>query len=99
MKYVIVMWVALLCTAIGHSQTKSISGTISDGTSPLPGVNILVKGTAQGVVSDFDGNFSLDGISDTDTLVFSYLGFVTQEIPVGDRQQFQINMVEDTQSL
>ena len=99
MKYAIVTLVALLSTAFGHAQTKSISGTVFDGSGPLPGVNILVKGTTQGVVSDFDGNFSLEGVSPTDILVFSYLGFVPQEIPVGDRQQFQITMEEDTQAL
>lgn len=99
MKYAIVSWALLLCAAWGHAQTKPISGTVSDSMGPLPGVNILVKGTTQGAVSDFDGNFTLQAVSATDVLVFSYLGFVTQEVPVGDRQTFQVTMVEDTQAL
>src|SRR5690606_17200344 len=99
MKYGIVTLVMLLCTALGYSQNRTISGTVSDTMGPLPGVNVLVKGTTVGVVSDFDGNFTLDGVSDTDLLVFSYLGFVTQEIPVGQQRNVQVVMVEDTQAL
>lgn len=99
MKYGIVIVVAFLCTAFGFSQTRTISGTVSDNTGPIPGVNVLVKGTTQGVVSDFDGNFSLNGVSNSDILVLSYIGYVTQEIPVGDRQDFQIVMEEDLQAL
>src|SRR5690606_29085529 len=99
MKYGIVTLVALLCTAFGFSQTRSISGTVSDNTGPIPGVNVLVKGTTQGVVSDFDGNFSLDGVSNNDVLVLSYIGYITQEIPVGDQQLIHIVMEEDLQAL
>ncbi len=99
MKYGFVTLAMLLCTAFGHSQSRTISGTVSDNMGPLPGVNVLVKGTTVGVVSDFDGNFTLDGVSEDDLLVLSYLGFVTQEIPVGQRQHIQVVMVEDTQAL
>lgn len=99
MKYGIVALVALLCTAFGFSQTRAISGTVSDNTGPIPGVNVLVKGTTQGVVSDFDGNFSMDGVSNNDILVFSYIGFVTQEITVGSRQVIHVIMEEDLQTL
>src|SRR5690606_41415260 len=99
MKYGIVTLVALLCTAFGFSQSKTISGTVSDNTGPIPGVNILIKGTTQGVVSDFDGNFSLDGVSNSDVLVLSYIGFVAQEIPVGNQQVIHVVMEEDLQAL
>ena len=99
MKYGIVALVALLCTAFGFSQTRAISGTVSDNTGPIPGVNVLVKGTTQGVVSDFDGKFNLDGVSNSDVLVLSYIGFVTQEIPVGDQQVIHVVMEEDLQAL
>ena len=101
MKYAIVTFVALLCTAFGFSQTRTISGTVSGSgdTGPIPGANILVKGTTKGVVSDFDGKFSIDGVSDSDILVLSYIGFVTQEIPVGDKQVIHAVMEEDLQAL
>ncbi len=99
MKYGILTIVLLLCTGFGFSQTKTVSGTVSDNTGPIPGVNILVKGTTRGVVSDFDGNFSIDGVSQTDVLVFSYIGFVTQEITVGGRVVINPVLQADFQAL
>ena len=65
---------------------------------PLPGASIVVKGTNNGVTSDFDGNFTLNTTSDA-TLVISYLGFATQEISVGGRENLIINMTPDSASL
>lgn len=89
----------LLCTAYGFSQTKTITGTVSDNTGPMPGVNVLVKGTTNGVVTNFDGEFSIENVSDTDVLVFSYIGFVTQEITVGSQNSVNVVLQEDTQAL
>ncbi len=99
MRYGIVKLLVLLCTAYGFSQTKTITGTVSDNTGPMPGVNVLIKGTANGVVTDFDGEFTIDGVSNTDVLVFSYIGFVTQEIQVGAQDVINIVLQEDTQAL
>jgi len=72
----------MLTASVGIAQEKTITGNVQDsGGLPLPGVNILVKGTSTGTQSDFDGNFSIKS-SVGQTLVFSYVGFVTQEIPV-----------------
>ncbi len=99
MRYAILKLLVLLSTAYGFSQTRTITGTVSDNMGPMPGVNVLVKGTTNGVVTDFDGEFIIDGISDTDILVFSYVGFVPQEIPVGTQNTINITMQEDTQAL
>lgn len=99
MRYGIVKLLVLLCTAYGFSQTKTITGTVSDNTGPMPGVNVLIKGTTNGVVTDFDGMFNIDGVSNSDVLVFSYIGFVTQEIPVGAQDVINIVLQEDTQAL
>ncbi|MEE1961119.1 TonB-dependent receptor [Allomuricauda taeanensis] len=99
MRYGIVKLLVLLCTAYGFSQTKTITGTVSDNTGPMPGVNVLIKGTTNGVVTDFDGMFNIDGVSNSDVLVFSYIGFVTQEIPVGAQDVINIILQEDTQAL
>jgi len=68
---------------------QTVSGNIQEaGTgTPLPGVSVLIKGTAKGVNSDFNGNFTLDDLESTDIIVFSYIGFKTQEITVGDQTQ------------
>lgn len=99
MRYGIVKLLVLLCTAYGFSQTKTITGTVSDNTGPMPGVNVLIKGTTNGVVTDFDGEFIIDGVSNTDVLVFSYIGFVTQEAQVGAQDVINIVLQEDTQAL
>ncbi|GGD88079.1 SusC/RagA family TonB-linked outer membrane protein [Planktosalinus lacus] len=67
---------------ISFAQEKTISGTVTDDIDlPLPGVNIIVKGTNSGTQSDFDGNYSISA-EVGQTLVFSYLGFTTQEVAI-----------------
>lgn len=99
MKYGIVTLITFLYAAFGFSQSRTVSGTVSDNTGPIPGVNVLVKGTTHGVVSDFDGNFSIDGVSNSDVLVFSYVGYVKQEVFVGNQQPIHVKMEEDLQAL
>ena len=77
------------------AQEKTISGIISDNSGlPIPGVNILVKGTTNGTQSDFDGKFSINGKSG-DVLVFSYLGLKTQQVTVGASNTVNVTMLED----
>ncbi len=81
-----------------YGQEKTISGNVSDATESLPGVNILIKGTSTGTVTDFDGNYSLK-VNEGDVLVVSYLGYATQEITVGAQDVIDISLLEDTQQL
>ncbi len=77
----------------------SISGNVSDALGPLPGASIVVKGTATGTTTDFDGNYSLE-VSDEDAiLVFSYVGFTTVEIPVNGQSTINVVLKEDAQAL
>jgi|GEM_PF-2069912 hypothetical protein len=65
----------------------SIEGTVFDeGGNPLPGVSVLIKGTSFGTITDLDGRFVLDNVDNDDVLVFSYMGFLTQEIAVAPRE-------------
>lgn len=86
-----------LVFSIGFAQdSKTIVGTIttsSDGT-PILGANVIVKGTSNGTVSDFDGNYSIEAASN-DVLVFSYLGFQSQEIPVLEQTTIDVALGED----
>lgn len=78
---------------------KTISGTVLDAAGdPLPGATILVKGTTNGTVSDFDGSFSLE-VEDTDVLVFSFTGYATQEITVGTQSAFTVTLLEEASAL
>lgn len=72
---------------------QEISGTISDENGlPLPGVNVLEKGTSNGVMTDFDGNYNITVSSEDAVLVFSSIGFQTQEVPVGQQSQIDLQM-------
>ncbi len=84
-----------------HSQTFSVSGTVTeaDTNMPLPGVNIIVKNTSNGVVTDFDGNYTIEGVSTGDILVFTYLGFAPQDIVLGNQRQINVSLEPDSQAL
>ncbi len=78
----------------------TVRGRVVDETSaPIPGVNVLVKGTTNGTTTDSDGRYALDVDSESSVLVFSFIGYVTQEIPVGAQTSIDVNMVQDIQSL
>lgn len=89
----------LFGVSIAYTQEKTISGTITNqNATPLPGVNILVKGTVNGTQSDFDGNYSLQ-VDIGDILIFSYLGQLTTERTVSISNAINIQMEEDAQIL
>ena len=60
---------------------QEVSGTVTDGSEPIPGVSVIVKGTTNGTTTDFDGNYTISA-NNGDILVFSYVGFETQEVTV-----------------
>lgn len=65
---------------------------------PLPGVNIIIKGTSKGAVTNMDGQYSIEA-SNEDVLVFSFLGFTTKEIQVGEQENIDVTLEENTNSL
>jgi TonB-dependent starch-binding outer membrane protein SusC len=78
------------------AQQRTVSGAVTDEAGePLPGVTVLVKGTTQGTVTNADGNYSLTNIPDNATLVFSFVGMLTQEVEVGDQSTINMTMVFD----
>lgn len=82
----------VLIVQLSFAQEKTISGTVADDTGlPLPGVNIIIKGTSTGTQSDFDGNYSIESAVGQ-TLVYSYVGFETQEIAVGASNTIDVSM-------
>ena len=88
-------FILLLTFGLTFAQQKEITGTISDGSGqPLPGANVLVKGTSTGTQSDFDGNYIIMA-STGDVLIFSYLGFTSQSITVGDQSTINAVLQED----
>jgi hypothetical protein len=88
------MLVAILLMHIAQAQERTISGKVTsaeDGT-PIPGVNVILKGTVMGTVTDFDGNFKLEVPSAEGILVFRFIGLKTQEIPIGNRSVIDVSM-------
>ncbi|MGI9542719.1 MAG: SusC/RagA family TonB-linked outer membrane protein, partial [Cyclobacteriaceae bacterium] len=83
------------------AQDRSVSGTITstDDGSGLPGVNVLIKGTTNGTISDLDGNYKILVPSEEATLVFSFIGFTTQERVVGDQSVIDITLASDITEL
>jgi len=79
---------------------NTISGTVTDATGmPLPGANILEKGTANGIQTDFDGNYSIEVSSTSSILVYSFVGYQTQEIIVGSQTNINVVLQEDLAQL
>lgn len=93
-------FVLLFCASVALAQDRTVSGTITDENGQaLPGVNVLVKGTSQGTVSDSDGKYSLTGVSDNATLVFSFIGYLAQEVSVAGKTVVDVGMTPDITSL
>jgi len=90
-----------LIATITFGQTVNVKGVVTDASSiPLPGVNVIVKNTAKGASTDFDGIYSLNEVPINSILVFSYIGFQTQEITVTNSSQtIDVTLQEDAESL
>ncbi|MGB0982364.1 MAG: carboxypeptidase-like regulatory domain-containing protein, partial [Winogradskyella sp.] len=84
---------------ISFAQEKSITGTVSDESGlPLPGATVLAKGTSNGASTDFDGKYAITA-NKGDILVFSYVGYSTKEVTIGDSNTINVTMAEDAESL
>ena len=79
-------------------QSKKVSGNVSDSQGPLIGATVMEKGTTNGTVTDFDGNFELN-VKPGATLVVSYIGYVDQEIVVGNQSTITVSLVEEGHNL
>ncbi|GAA4307175.1 SusC/RagA family TonB-linked outer membrane protein [Aestuariibaculum suncheonense] len=99
MKQKLILLCVLLVGYLGISQ-NTVKGVVKDVQGmPLIGVNIVEKGTSNGVATDFDGNYSITLKSSNAILEFSYLGFQSQSIPVGNKSQLSVVLQEDLNSL
>lgn len=90
----------LLSGPAGFAQDAAVSGTVLDAKGePLVGVNVSVKGTTVGTVTDIDGKYTLQVPNNKSTVVFSYIGFLAQEIAAGTKKTIDVTMRDDTQKL
>ena len=78
---------------------QSVSGNVSSNDEELPGATISIKGTANGAVTDFDGKYTLNGVTEGDIIVYSYVGYITQEIIYAGQKNIDISLEEDESNL
>ena len=82
-----------------YAQTARVTGSVTDGKDRLPGVNVVIKGSQKGTITDQNGQYSLDGVSGTDILVFSYIGYKTQEELLKGRSEIFVTLQADPGNL
>lgn len=97
-RYAVLLLFFAVNVAYGQSRTVAGKVTSGDDGSSIPGVNIIEKGTTNGTVTDADGNYSVS-VSAGATLVFTFVGFTSQEQAVGDRTSINVTLESDVQAL
>jgi len=99
-KWLLLLLFIMLIQIHANAQSVNIAGNVTDETGQaLPGVNVKVKGTTIGTATDANGKYTLRLDNSRFTLIFSYLGYVTQEIPVNGQTFIDVKMVADPKSL
>ncbi|WP_291152839.1 SusC/RagA family TonB-linked outer membrane protein [Flavobacterium sp. UBA7680] len=99
MKSKLLLIVLSLCTSFAFAQSIDVTGTVVDGSGlSLPGVNVKVKSSSQSTTTDFDGSFKLTGVPKGSLVIFSYIGYKTQEVAVSGTK-ITVKLIEDARSL
>jgi TonB-linked SusC/RagA family outer membrane protein len=90
----------LLTGNVATAQEKAVSGKViaADGTG-IPGVNVILKGTTKGANTDAEGNFKINAPEGNATLVFSFIGFISQEVAIGNQSEINVTLAEDAKQL
>tara|TARA_R110002012_G_scaffold321471_2_gene549413 strand:- start:48091 stop:51270 length:3180 start_codon:yes stop_codon:yes gene_type:complete len=88
-----------LIASYSWAQDRTVSGTVVDEDGPLPGVNVIVKGTTIGTTTDLDGNYKLSVSSDAEALLFTYIGFEKMEVAIGSKSVIDVTLQPDVQQL
>ncbi|EJL60486.1 SusC/RagA family TonB-linked outer membrane protein [Flavobacterium sp. CF136] len=89
----------VLLQASGYSQNKQVTGAVTDPAKlSIPGVNVLVKGTNRGTSTDFDGQYKISA-SPGETLVFSFVGFVSKEVKIGASNSYNVSLENESSNL
>lgn len=100
-KYLILSSLLLILSLASFAQNRTITGivTTSEDGQTMPGVTILVKGTATGTTTNIEGKYMIAGVGQATVLIFSFVGFMPQEIVVGEQQTINIALKSDIQKL
>ena len=84
---------------VGVNAQKTVSGVVSDANGPIPGANVLIKGTNTGVMTNFDGGYSIKDVTSNSTLVFSFVGFESKEVAVKEQSKINVVLEENSNAL
>ncbi|MGN7819707.1 SusC/RagA family TonB-linked outer membrane protein [Chitinophaga sp. 22536] len=102
MKKELLLWL-FVCSSVlsAVAQTRTISGKVTDAKdgSALPGVTVVIKGTTKGVFTSGDGTYKLNNVASGTTLVFSFVGYLTKEVPVGPGNEVDVVLEADKKQL
>jgi len=99
-KWILLASVCLLLLTPVHAQSQIVSGVVTEESGmPLPGVSVLVKGTSNGTTTDVDGKFSISTTDTNATLVFGFIGYVTQEVAIANQTLLSITLQQDVRTL
>ena len=93
------LFFVLLLVTMSQAIGQVVTGTVTASDGPLPGANVIIKGTKIGVVTDFEGNYTLNKLANGDVLVFTYIGFKPKEITYSGQAKIDALLIEDFVSL
>ena len=85
--------------SLSANAQNTVTGVVSDANGPIPGANVNIKGTKTGVVTGFDGNYTITNVPSNGVLVFSFLGLTTKEIPVAGKTKVDAVLQENSNAL
>ncbi|CAZ98031.1 SusC/RagA family TonB-linked outer membrane protein [Zobellia galactanivorans] len=89
----------IFITSSNYVLGQTVTGSVKDKSGPLPGASVVVKGTTMGTQTDFDGNYTVEDVTADAVLVFSYIGYRTQEVLIGGQTNIDVVLEDDAQSL
>jgi iron complex outermembrane receptor protein len=93
-----ILFLLIFLPIVGWSQSINISGKVSDNKDVIPGVSVSVKGTSKGATTDFNGNYEIS-VAKGDVLVFSFIGYTSQEITISNQSIINVTLKESSESL
>ena len=95
------LFIALLLMPLTLLAQNTLTGNVTEKATnlPLPGVSVIVKGTTNGTITDFDGNFTLSNLKSGDVIELSFVGFKTIDVTFSNQRNLQVSLEEDTAQL
>lgn len=93
------LWILMFMFSVGANAQTTVSGIVSDSSGVIPGVNVALKGSKDGVSTTIDGKYAINNVPSNGVLVYSFVGYVTQEVSVKGQSQINIKLVEESNTL